>query len=163
MFVNNHKYAPMIQFITGDIFEQDVDVIVNPWNQNFIPWWLLIPKGVSGQLKKKAGYQPFQELGYRPIHLGKARLTSAGRLKYKGIIHVAGINIFWFATKYSILESLKSSILICERQNFKSIAIPLIGSGTGNFNSEKVEKLFAEYFTNHPTTIDVKVVKYDRK
>ncbi len=41
----------MIQFITGDIFEQDVDVIVNPWNQNFIPWWLLIPQGVSGQIK----------------------------------------------------------------------------------------------------------------
>lgn len=140
-----------------------MDVIVNPWNQNFIPWWLLIPQGVSGQIKSKAGYKPFQELGYRPIRLGKARLTSAGRLNYRGIIHVASINIFWFATKYSILESLKSALDICNTQNFKSVAIPLIGSGTGSFNPKKVEKLFAEYFTNNPTTINVKIVKYDRK
>lgn len=153
----------MIQLIKGDIFEQDVDVIVNPWNQNFIPWWLLIPQGVSGQIKKKAGYKPFFELGYRPMRLGKARLTSAGRLRFKGIIHVAGINVFWFATKYSILESLKSALEICERQIFKSIAIPLIGSGTGNFKPEKVEKLFREYFTNNPTSIDVKVIQYDRR
>ncbi len=151
----------MIQFITGDIFEQEVDVIVNPWNQNFIPWWLLIPQGISRQIKKKAGYKPFQELGYRPIGLGKARLTSAGRLKYKGIIHVAGINVFWFATKYSILESLKSALEICKEHQFKSIAIPLIGSGTGNFNPEKVEKLFAEYFVTNPSEILVKIIKYD--
>ena len=153
----------MIEFITGDIFEQDVEAIVNPWNQNFIPWWLLVPQGVSGQIKKKAGYAPFKELGYRPMRLGKARLTSAGRLNYKGIIHVAGINIFWFATKYSILESLKTVIEICEKQNFKSVAIPLIGSGTGSFNPTQVEKLFAEYFANNPTNLNVKIVKYERK
>jgi len=152
----------MIEFINGDIFEQDVDVIVNPWNQNFIPWWLLVPQGVSGQIKKKAGYTPFKELGYRPMRLGKARLTSAGRLNYKGIIHVAGINIFWFATRYSILESLKSVVEICNAQNFISVAIPLIGSGTGSFNPEKVENLFAEYFANNPTTINIRIVKYDR-
>ena len=152
----------MIQFITGDIFEQDVDVIVNPWNQNCIPWWLLIPQGVSGQIKKKAGYKPFRELGYRPIRLGKARLTSAGRLKFKGIIHVAGINVFWFATKYSILESLKSALEICKEHDFKSVAIPLIGSGTGVFNPQKVEMLFSEYFKNNPTNIEVKIVRYNR-
>lgn len=152
----------MIEFIKGDLLEQQVDVIVNPWNQNFIPWWLLIPQGVSGQIKKKAGYKPFQELGYRPMPLGKARLTSAGRLNYKGIIHVAGINIFWFATEYSILESLKTVIEICNEHNFISVAIPLIGSGTGSFSPEKVEKLFKEYFEKNPVSIHVKIVKYDR-
>lgn len=28
----------MIEMITGDLLEQDVDVIVNPWNRNFIKY-----------------------------------------------------------------------------------------------------------------------------
>jgi hypothetical protein len=34
--------------IEGDLLEQDVEVIVNAWNRNIIPWWLLLPQGVSG-------------------------------------------------------------------------------------------------------------------
>ena len=29
--------------VEGDLLEQRVDVIVNPWNRNIIPWWLLLP------------------------------------------------------------------------------------------------------------------------
>ena len=35
----------------GDILNQDVEVIVNSWNRNIIPWWLLLPQGVSGAIK----------------------------------------------------------------------------------------------------------------
>ncbi len=49
--------------IDGDLLNQDVEVIVNPWNRNIIPWWLLILQGVSGTIKKRAGYKPFFELG----------------------------------------------------------------------------------------------------
>ena len=45
-----------LKIIKGDLFLQPVDCIINPWNRNFIPWWLLLPHGISGQLKKKAGY-----------------------------------------------------------------------------------------------------------
>ncbi|MEW6711004.1 MAG: Appr-1-p processing protein, partial [Candidatus Riflebacteria bacterium] len=31
--------------ISGDLLEQRVEVIVNPWNMNVIPWWLLLPQG----------------------------------------------------------------------------------------------------------------------
>src|SRR5580704_15969833 len=78
--------------VEGDLLDQDVDVIVNAWNRNFIPWWLLLPQGVSGAIKKKAGIAPFRELGrHGLLPLGGAVFTSAGRLPYKGIIHVAGI------------------------------------------------------------------------
>lgn len=36
----------------GDLLEQNVDVIVNTWNRNLFPWWLLLPQGVSGAIKK---------------------------------------------------------------------------------------------------------------
>ncbi|MCP4592763.1 MAG: hypothetical protein GY842_18670 [bacterium] len=41
--------------------------------------------------------------------LGGAVLTSAGRLKYKAIVHVAGINLLWFATEKSIRASVRSA------------------------------------------------------
>jgi hypothetical protein len=29
-----------VQTVVGDLLDQPVDVIVNAWNRNFIPWWL---------------------------------------------------------------------------------------------------------------------------
>jgi O-acetyl-ADP-ribose deacetylase (regulator of RNase III) len=40
----------------GDLLDQDVGVIVNAWNRNIIPRWLLLPQGVSGAIKRRAGY-----------------------------------------------------------------------------------------------------------
>ena len=31
-----------VQLAQGDLLDQDVDVIVNAWNRNIIPWWLLL-------------------------------------------------------------------------------------------------------------------------
>jgi O-acetyl-ADP-ribose deacetylase (regulator of RNase III) len=75
--------------VDGDLLDQKADVIVNAWNRNIIPWWLLIPQGVSGAIKRRAGKAPFRELArHGPMALGSAVLTSAGRLPYAGIIHV---------------------------------------------------------------------------
>ena len=102
------------QLVSGDLLEQDVDVIVNAWNRNIIPWWLLLPQGVSGAIKRKAGIKPFRELPYSPIPLGNAVLTSAGKLSYKGIIHVAGINMLWRASKESIQDSVTHALKLAE-------------------------------------------------
>ena len=73
-------------------------MIVNAWNRNLVPWWLLLPQGVSRAIKRRAGTAPFKELRRSGlIPLGNAVRTSAGRLPYKGIIHVAGINLLWRA------------------------------------------------------------------
>lgn len=120
------------QLIDGDLLDQKVEVIVNAWNRNIIPWWLLIPQGVSGAIKKRGGVQPFIEVARAgAMPLGSAVLTSAGRLPYKGIIHVAGINMFWVATQASIQRSTFSAMQIIEREKFASLAFPIIGGGTG--------------------------------
>lgn len=90
--------------VEGDLLDQPVDVIVNAWNRNVIPWWLLLPQGVSGAIKRRGGKGPFQELSrYGSIPLGGAVLTSAGTLPFQGIIHVAGISLLWRASERSIL------------------------------------------------------------
>src|SRR5512142_46266 len=95
----------------GDLLDQPVEVIVNAWNRNVIPWWLLLPQGVSGALKRRAGLQPFRELGRMgPIPLGGAVHTSAGRLPYRAVIHVAGINLLWRASPFSVTESTRNAV-----------------------------------------------------
>ena len=47
-----------IRIVEGDLLDQPCQAIVNAWNQNFIPWWLLLPQGVSGAIKKKPGSDP---------------------------------------------------------------------------------------------------------
>jgi len=37
------------------LLDPDAEIIVNAWNRNSIPWWLL-PQGVSGAIKRRAGY-----------------------------------------------------------------------------------------------------------
>lgn len=126
------------EVLTGNLLEQQVDVIVNPWNRNVIPWWLLLPQGVSGALKRRAGTQPFRELArLGPIPLGGAVLTGAGRLPYRGIIHVAGIDLLWRASEKSITGSVTAAMRLVIEHSFASVAFPLIGAGIGSVGPER--------------------------
>lgn len=152
-----------IILVDGDLLAQPVEVIVNAWNRNIIPWWLLLPQGVSGAIKKKAGYAPFRVLSkYGAIPLGKAVLTSAGKLPYRGIIHVAGINMFWRATEYSIRKSVRSAMAIVAEKKFASVAFPLIGAGTGSFNEEKARKLILSELEECSFNAQVYLVTYKK-
>ena len=153
-----------IEIVEGDLLQQEVEVIVNPWNRNIIPWWLLLPQGVSGAIKKYAGYQPFKEVGkYGPIPLGEARKTSAGKLPYKSIIHVAGINMLWVATEYSVRQSVVNAMKIVNEENFKSVAFPLVGSGSGNRGKYWSLEIMQNTFSTIKSQAKVKVVIYAKQ
>jgi O-acetyl-ADP-ribose deacetylase len=63
-----------ITVVEGNLLDQEVEVIVNAWNRNIIPWWLLLPQGVSGAIKKRGGTGPFKELRkHGPIPLDELR------------------------------------------------------------------------------------------
>lgn len=150
-----------VRVVEGDLLDQNVDVIVNAWNRNIIPWWLLLPQGVSGAIKRRGGTVPFREVqkqGWMP--LGKAVLTSAGKLPFQGIIHVAGINLLWRASERSIRESVKNAIDLAQKNNFRSIAFPLIGAGSGGFKPEKVLQLMIDELGKITPRISVIVVVF---
>ena len=152
-----------VEVTTGDLLDQDVEVIVNAWNRNIIPWWLLLPQGVSGAIKKRAGYQPFREVAkHGPIPLGGAVLTSAGRLPFKGIIHVAGISMWWRSSEYSIRESCRNAIRIAKEHSFASVAFPLIGAGTGGGSIERVEKLMIDQLGKEEYSGRIVIVRYKK-
>ncbi|MBQ4837248.1 MULTISPECIES: macro domain-containing protein [Pseudoalteromonas] len=150
-----------VTVVHGDILEQDVEAIVNSWNRNIIPWWLLLPQGVSGAIKRKAGTNPFKEVAkYGAIPLGEARFTSAGELNFKGIIHVAGINLCWFATEYSISQSVKNALNLAQQHGFKEIAMPLIGAGSGNRSADWCFQCIMKTLKDIDSPVAVRVVKY---
>ena len=152
-----------VTVVGGDLLDQDVEVIVNAWNRNIIPGWLLLPQGVSGAIKRRGGTGPFKELGkHGAIPLGEAVLTSAGKLPFKGIIHVAGINMLWRASERSIRDSVTNAVRLAYEKGYKSIGFPLIGSGSGGFNQEQAKALMLDELSKLDVPMKVKVVVFAR-
>jgi O-acetyl-ADP-ribose deacetylase (regulator of RNase III) len=150
-----------IHIVQGDLLSQPVDVIVNAWNRNIIPWWLLLPQGVSGAIKCRGGYAPFRELARQGVMpLGGAVYTTAGKLPFKGIIHVAGINLFWFATEKSIRLSVRSALKLASEKGFSSIALPLIGAGTGGASQQKTLAIMEEEAQKSGFDGEVRIVRF---
>ena len=147
--------------VSGNLLNQDVDIIVNAWNRNIIPWWLLISQGVSGSIKRKAGYKPFRELPFGSIPLGSVVITSAGKLGCKAIIHVAGINMLWKASKRSIQDSVANALKLAQDSNFESIAFPIIGAGSGGFNKVEALNLMVEAIRDSESTLKIVIVEFE--
>lgn len=141
-----------VRVIEGDLLDQDVQVIVNAWNRNLFPWWLLVPQGVSKAIRRRAGSAPFRELSkYGLLPLGGAVETGAGRLPFRAIIHVAGIGFLWLSSERAVRSSVRNAVAIARQRGYSSIAFPLIGAGTGGKRKDDVqawmqdELLKAEY------------------
>jgi O-acetyl-ADP-ribose deacetylase (regulator of RNase III) len=130
---------PQVSVVEGDLFAQDVEAIVNPWNRNLIPWWLLLPHGVSGALKRLAGARPFRELARAGVMApGAAVLTSAGRLSYAAVIHVAGLNLRWRSSEQIVRSCVRNALDVAGASGITSIAFPLIGAGVGGLTPDGV-------------------------
>ena len=149
--------------VEGDLLDQDVEVIVNAWNRNVFPWWLLLPQGVSGAIKRRAGLEPFRELGrMRAIPLGGAVVTGAGRLPFKAIIHVAGINLLWRSSERSVRESVRNAMALATQNGYRSIAFPLIGAGSGGGKAVRVLDWMRDELSRLDFDGDVRIVRFKR-
>ena len=150
-----------IHLVDGDLLDQPVEVIVNAWNRNIIPWWLLLPQGVSRAIKRRAGTQPFREVArHGAIPLGGAVLTSAGRLPFRGIIHVAGINLLWRSSEFSVRASVRNAMHIVIERHFRSVAFPLVGAGSGGGSAGRIQEFITSELAATPFAGEVYVVRY---
>jgi O-acetyl-ADP-ribose deacetylase (regulator of RNase III) len=150
-----------LQIVDGDLLEQDVEVIVNPWNRNLFPWWLLLPQGVSRAIKRRAGLAPFWEVGRKGmIPLGGVVETGAGRLPFHAIFHVAGINLLWRSSEWSVRQSVKNALELATRRRYCSIAFPLIGAGSGGGKAEQVLSWMLHEFRSSTFDGQVIIVRY---
>lgn len=150
----------MLKIVKGDLLKQDVEAIVNAWNRNFIPYWLLLPQGVSGAIRRAAGREPFRELArHGVLPLGGAVVTGPGMLPHKGIIHVAGIGALWISSEKAVRLSVANALALA-RGRFASLAFPLIGAGTGGMRPERAEAVMREEIEKADFSGEVRIVRY---
>ncbi|NVI98893.1 macro domain-containing protein [Myxococcus sp. AM009] len=150
-----------VSVVEGDLLDQPVEAIVNAWNRNIIPWWLLLPQGVSGAIKRRAGLAPFREVAKAgPMPLGTAVVTSSGRLPFKAIIHVAGINMLWRASERSIQDSVRNALAKAGEQGLRSVAFPVIGAGSGSFDEARALELMRQVLDVESGALDVRIVRF---
>lgn len=152
-----------VRVVEGDLLDQEVDAIVNAWNRNIIPWWLLLPQGVSGAIKRRGGIAPFREVARAgPMPLGSAVATSAGRLPFRAIIHVAGIDMWWTASERSVRDSARNAVAVAVQRGFRTLAMPLIGAHSGGMAEERSLSFIVDELGGIDATLDVVVVKFRR-
>ena len=153
-----------VRVVEGDLLDQDADALVNAWNRNIIPWWLLLPQGVSGALKRRAGTAPFRELArHGPMPLGTAVATGPGRMTHlRGLIHVAGIDMWWRASPGSVRASTNSALTLAHARGWTRLAMPLVGAGSGGLREAEVEALMRAELEASALTLDVTLVRYRR-
>ncbi len=150
-----------VEVVQGNLLDQPVEVIVNAWNRNFLPWWLLLPQGVSGAIKRRGGLQPFREVAkFGILPLGQAVITSAGKLPFRAIIHVAGINACWRASERSIRDSVRNAMRLVEENHFASVAFPLIGTGSGGYRPMRARELILDELARIQSNAKVMVVEF---
>jgi len=87
-------------------------------------------------------------------------MTSAGRLPFKAIIHVAGINMLWRASEWSIRECVRNAMALAQEKGFNSIAFPLIGAGSGGFNQDRAKAIMEDELGKMDFPMEVKLVVY---
>lgn len=130
----------VVEQVEGDVLDQPVDAVVNPWNRNFMPRWMP-SSGVSGMLKKLTGPQPWIQLKQAGIlRPGQAVITGGGLLDVD-LVHVAGLNALWRATPTTVQTSARNAALAAWEGGYRAMSMPLIGSGTGGMKPAVVEEL----------------------
>ena len=128
-----------IKIVREDITRLRCDAIVNPTNESLIPGG-----GVDALIHQTAGAELLsacRALG--GLSVGEAKATEAFRLPARFVIHTAGP--VWRGGGNGETELLRSAYLsslkLAESLDCKSVAFPLISSGTNGFPKEQVLRL----------------------
>lgn len=106
---------------------------------------------------------PFRELAAKgPIPAGGAALTGAGKLPFRAIIHVAGLNLFWFSSEEIVRGCVRSALKLAGEAGLRSVAFPLIGSGTGGLSEERSLQVIREEAGRSGFPGEVRLVRYPK-
>jgi O-acetyl-ADP-ribose deacetylase (regulator of RNase III) len=130
----------------AELWTLPVDAIVNPANSLGI-----MGGGISGMLKRQGGEVIQQAaMAASPIAVGAAIVTTAGQLPAKHVIHVPtmeepGMKI----GAENVRRAARAALIAADRNNFKVIAIPGIGTDLGDVPIEEAARAIVEEVRAH--------------
>lgn len=129
-----------IRLLQGDITNCEVDAIVNAANGQ-----LKMEKGLAKTVLQVGGNSIIEEVAqYAPIETGEAIVTTGGNLKAPYIIHVAGVDLNFKTNEGILKKAVKNILKRSFERNFKSIAIPAIGTGVGGFPIDECAEIMLQ-------------------
>ena len=155
----------MIDFVVGDLTQQDVDAIVNAANTS-----LLGGGGVDGAIHRKGGPAILEECRAlrasrygRGLPVGQAVATTAGRLPARWVIHTVGPVFSAGEDRAPLLRSCyTTSLAIAAGLGARSIAFPLISSGVYRWPKDDAAAQALTALHAEPTTVEVaRLVLFD--
>ncbi|MFO0953095.1 MAG: macro domain-containing protein [Isosphaeraceae bacterium] len=125
-----------LTILRGDITRQEVDAVVSSDDE-----FLTMGGGVSLAIRRNGGPSIRQEAQrYAPVRPGRAVVTSAGSLPARFVFHGVTLSFEnWgmiVPSRDLIAEIVASCFYQADTLNLKSIALPLLGTGTGGFSRE---------------------------
>lgn len=147
-----------IEVIKGSILEVDADVIVNPANSLG-----LMGGGVAGVIKRFGGEEIEKEaLQKAPIPVGSAVLTTAGKLKFKGVVHAPTMEKpAMESSEEKVRKAVRASLELADSLGFETLAMPGMGTGVGGLPKELSAKAMLEEIKNFKPKSLKKVILVD--
>ncbi|MCS7308215.1 MAG: ADP-ribose-binding protein [Aquificaceae bacterium] len=130
-----------IEVVHGSILEVMTDAIVNPANSLGF-----MGGGVAGVIKRAGGEQIEREaVSKAPIPVGSAVLTTAGSLKFKGVIHAPTMEKpAMMTTEEKVIKAVRASLKLACDVGFESIAMPGMGTGVGGLAKDTSARAMIE-------------------
>jgi len=145
----------LIRIAKGDITTFEGDAIVNAANDR-----LILGSGVAGAIRKKGGPEIQEECDrHGPIRVGEAAVTGAGRLPVRYVIHAAVLGSEP-ASYDSVRRATEAALARARELGLETVAFPLLGTGVGGLDPEKVARIMIEEFKNAPDDLEVTLYGY---
>lgn len=149
-----------IEVLLGDIFEQQVDAIVNPAHPS-----QLAGSGLCGEIFKRAGkiqlenhcHSELRKINRNTLELGKAIITPAFNLSFKRIIHTA-VPKFYQHGVDTLSDCYLNSILLAQKDNLQAVAFPALGIGINQIPVEISAQKITEAINILPTDLNIRIV-----
>lgn len=134
--------SALLRLKTGDITEEDTDIIVNAANKS-----LMGGGGVDGAIHRKGGPAILKEcLKIGKCETGQAVLTTGGNLKAGNVIHTVG-PVWKNGTDNEetlLKECYYNSLILVSKLGKQSVSFPSISTGAYGYPVNKASRIALE-------------------